>query len=447
MRQGSSGAMPRRSRGAAVTALVAAGILALSLAGIAGAQTVIQHFHNPAHGTAWSGWIQERIEKFEAENPGIEIELIIPAASVSADQFLTLIASGTPIDVSELVLRLAASVAAQGVYRDLRPFLERSTRLDFNDNVPVAREAMTLPDGTVWGVPVDLYVVPTHFNADMFASRGLVFPSELGTDWTFDAALEAAKRLTVDRSGDGVPDEWGTQTAYTLWVYRNGLENRGAPLFDRVIQPTRSRMNAPDVAEALTWIAELHTVHNVAHIDSGAYSGAFPQGIYGWSLGTGPNTHAILRDAGTNFAWGVALPIGGVKQGAYAAVNSLQIPRTSQNTEAAWRWIEFLLGTEESWLTFIEATGRLPANQQVMPTWLDSIVRLPNAPIGAENYLASAMHPDNYLDILSPHYARFDALAQPIITDVLRGLRSPQAALEEIHQQMTVIFSEAESQP
>lgn len=416
--------------------------LGLTLASQAATQTVIQHYHNPAHGPDWTNWLKDQIKRYEALNPDTKIELIVPASSVGADQFLTLIASGTPIDVSELVLRIGASVAAQGAYMDLRPFLRRSTKLSLEAYVPVARTAMTRPDGTVWGIPVDLYIVPTHYHAEMFANAGLPTPADLGTEWNFDAALTASKRLTMDRNGDGQMDQWGTQTGYTLWVYRNAFENRGAEWFDRDIEPTRSLLNTPKVSEALRWVADLHLVHNVADPASGAYSSAFPMGKYGWSLGTGPNTAKLLAQANADFKWGVALPIGGERQGAYTAVNSFQIPKTSKNPDAAWRWIEFLLSTDESWTSFINNTSRLPANQRIMPLWLRMIQSMPNAPEGAYNYILAAAHADNYLDILSPYYARFDQLAEPLIRSVLQGQRNPSAALEELHQKMTAMFNE-----
>src|SRR5690606_4858130 len=125
------------------------------------------------------------------------------------------------------------------------------------------------------------------------------------------------------------------------------------------------------------------------------------------------------------------LPIGGVRQGSYTAVNSFQIPKTSKNPEAAWKWIEFLIASEESGASYINVTGRLPANAQVMPMWLESITNEPNAPEGAENYIKAAMHPDNYLDILSPYYARFSSMADPLIREVITGERNARAVLEE----------------
>jgi multiple sugar transport system substrate-binding protein len=415
--------------------------LALASPHVVASQKVVHHFQNTAHGLGWLSWIREQIPRFEAQNPDVKIELSVPTTGGTADTFMVFIASGVSLDVSELVLRMASSVASQGGYMDLRPFLQRSSKISFDAYVPIARTAMTRPNGMIWGIPVDLYVVPTHYHAEMFARGGLATPAQLGTGWNFDAALTASKRLTIDRDGDGIPEEWGTHNAYTLWVYRNAFENKGAKMFDRDIEPTRSLLNTPKVIEALHWLADLHLVHNVAHFDSGNYSGEFPKGIYAWSLGTGPNTSQLLAQANADFRWGVALPIGGVKQGSYTAVNSFQIPVTSQNPDAAWRWIEFLTSSQESWQSYIAHTNRLPANQRFMTQWLRMIQSMPNPPEAVENYIEAAVHPDNYVDILSPHYARFEQIAYPLIrNEVLQGQRDPRAVLEELHQQMNALF-------
>ncbi|NLN19690.1 MAG: extracellular solute-binding protein [Firmicutes bacterium] len=406
------------------------------------AETLVRHFQNTAHGLGWLNWIKEQIPRFEAQNPDVKIELSVPTSGSTAEQFMVFIASGVNIEVSELVLRMASSVASQGGYHDLRPFLQRSSKVSFDNYVPVARTAMTRPDGMIWGVPVDLYVVPTHYHADMFAQAGLATPAELGKDWNFDAALAASKRLTIDRDGDGIPEQWGTHNAYTLWVYRNAFENRGAKMFDRDIEPTRSLLNTPKVIEALQWVADLHLVHNVAHFDSGNYSAELPKGIYAWSMGTGPNTSQLLLQANVDFRWGVALPIGGEKQGSYTAVNSFQIPVTAENTEAAWRWIEFLTSDPECIQSYIVHTNRLPANQKFMTQWMRVLQNTPNPPEGVENYIEAAIHPDNYVDILSPHYAYFEQTAYPLIrNEVLQGQRDPRAVLEQLHQLMTARFA------
>ena len=433
----------QRKQSALIYILTIVSLLMISFSGVAGARTVVNHFNHTAHGLGGLAWLKEMVPKFEAENPDIKIELTTPSTGGTAETFMVLAASGISIDVSELVLRMGASVASLGGYKDLRPYLQRSDKISLDAYVPIARAGVTRNDGLVWGVPVDLYVVPTHYHADMFAEAGLATPAEMGEGWDFDAAVMTAKRLTIDRSGDGIPEQWGTPRAFTFWVYGNAFENRTAPMFDRNINPTRSYLNTPEVAEAFQWMVDLHLVHNVADINGGVYSAEFRKGIYAWSLGAGPNAAEGMVQANATFRWGVALPIGGEKRGAYTAVNSFQIPTVSQNSDAAWRWIEFLVSSADSWDSFIANTSRLPAHQRYMNQWVKHIQRMPNPPENIDNYIQAAIRADNYLPVCSPHYSRFESQSNTLVTQVLRGQRDPMSVLEERHQFMTALFSES----
>ena len=298
--------MNKQRKQSALYILTIVSLLMISFSGCCGSQAVVNHFNNTAHGLGWRAWLKEMVPKFEAENPDIKIELTTPSTGGTAETFMVLAASGISIDVSELVVRMGASVASLGGYKDLRPYLQRSDKISLDAYVPIARAGVTRNDGLVWGVPVDLYVVPTHYHADMFAEAGLATPAEMGEGWDFDAAVMTAKRLTIDRSGDGIPEQWGTHRAFTFWVYGNAFENRNAPMFDRNINPTRSYLNTPEVAEAFQWMVDLHLVHNVADINGGVYSAEFRKGHLAWSLGAGPNAAEGMVQANATFRWGVA---------------------------------------------------------------------------------------------------------------------------------------------
>ena len=158
-------------------------------------------------------------------------------------------------------------------------------------------------------------------------------------------------------------------------------------------------------------------------------------------MGTGPNTsQLLLRQRRLPLGCGPAHRrrktrlLHGGKQ--------LQIPVTAENTEAAWRWIEFLTSDPECIQSYIVHTNRLPANQKFMTQWMRVLQNTPNPPEGVENYIEAAIHPDNYVDILSPHYAYFEQTAYPLIrNEVLQGQRDPRAVLEQLHQLMTARFA------
>lgn len=414
-------------------------VVVVACVNITMARTVVTHFNNTAHGLGWQAWLQEQAAIFEAENPDIKIEVTTPGSGGTAETFMVIMASGMSIDVSELVLRMGASVASQGGYKDLRPYLARSKKISLDSYVPIAGAAVTLPGGLVWGLPVDLLVVPTHYHAEMFAEAGMASPADLGTGWNYEAATATAKRLTIDRDGDGVPEQWGTHRAFTFWVYGNAFENRDAKMFDRNVNPTRSLLNTPKVQEALQWMVDLHVVHNAADIDGGVYSAEFPKGKYAWSLGAGPPLSMLMDQAKQTFKWGVALPIGDVKRGAYTAVCNFQIPTVSKHSDEAWRWMEFLVSSPQSWDSFIVKTSRLPAHQRYMNQWVKHIQRIPNPPENIDNYIQAAIRPDNYVPLSSPHYSRFETLSSSLVTQALRGQRDPKSVLEELQDRKSVV--------
>lgn len=408
---------------------------------IAGAQIVINHFHNPGHGQAWTEWIQERAREYEALNPGVKIDINVPGEAMGPSHFLTYLAAGVNMDVTELINAGAGQVAPHGLLTDLRPYFERDASVSLDDFVPAALNALTWTDGKIVGFPMDIYVVPTHFNADLFAQAGLPNPIDLDEDWTYDAALDAAKKITRDRDGDGELDQWGTNSGPRMWDYYTGVYNQGASWYDRPINPTESRLNSEKTVAALQWIADLYLVHEVhAPNTITTWSGGLQTGQIAWTTSEGPSVAAAMERAGVTFEWGVAMPIAGEKRGALVVSNSFQIPESAQNKDAAWEWIKFLGASMEGLTSFVAHTSRLPANLSAIPRWFDQVQALSNPPIGLENYVHAASHPDSFPTVMGAKAGEINSITTGIFNQVVTGEISPRAALEDAHQRVNLIL-------
>ena len=55
-----------------------------------------------------------------------------------------------------------------------------------------------------YAVPFALVNTVLYFNKDMFDAAGIAYPTD---DWTWEEFREAAKKLTIDKNGDGTPDQ------------------------------------------------------------------------------------------------------------------------------------------------------------------------------------------------------------------------------------------------
>jgi multiple sugar transport system substrate-binding protein len=198
-------ARARRRRSSRPPALGALSLLALvGCAGAsAGARTTLTVSN-------WADWSEQRLEDsyihaFSRTHPGVRVTLeAVTNGPEYRDRILTSIAAGAPPDVVQLDnIDIPAFVNA-GVLEDLAPYLERvGLRLSlFEPRVlAIFRRGPAL-----YAIPKDFTPMMIAYNKALFDEAGLPYPAG---DWTWDQFVAAAKRLTRDRNGDGVVDQWG----------------------------------------------------------------------------------------------------------------------------------------------------------------------------------------------------------------------------------------------
>lgn len=211
-------------------------------------------------------WIEEKIEEFEAEHPGVEIELVqVPWAELP-DKLGVNIAGGSwpdiaPVDISGSAVSI--DHIEQGVIEPLDDYFTEEELADFYDN---ALEAYTY-DGKLYGIPNSLTVHAMLLNLDLFEEAG-VDPPENG-QWTWEEFVDAAESLTFDRDGDGEIDVYGFSTYilpgyYEAWpfFYING----GQPLSDDLTEFT---FDSPEAIEAIQALADLKLEKDAAPTSMG----------------------------------------------------------------------------------------------------------------------------------------------------------------------------------
>jgi multiple sugar transport system substrate-binding protein len=158
----------------------------------------------------WADWSEQRLEDayihtFGRAHPGVRVTMeAVTNGPEYRDRILTSIAAGSPPDVVQLDnIDIPAFVDA-GVLQDLAPYLAR-VGLRTSDFEPRVL-AIFRRGSALYAIPKDFTPMVIAYNRDLFDRAGVPYPS---TDWTWEQFLAAAKRLTRDRDGDGVVDQWG----------------------------------------------------------------------------------------------------------------------------------------------------------------------------------------------------------------------------------------------
>jgi multiple sugar transport system substrate-binding protein len=197
--------VPRRHRPARTP-----GVRALPLLALIGCSGASAGGRTTLTVSNWADWSEQRLEDayihtFSRTHPGVRVTLeAVTNGPEYRDRILTSIAAGAPPDVVQLDnIDIPAFVNA-GVLEDLAPYLER-VGLGLARFEP--RVLAIFRRGTaLYAIPKDYTPMVIAYNKDLFDQAGLPYPP---ADWTWDRFVAAAQRLTRDRNGDGVVDQWG----------------------------------------------------------------------------------------------------------------------------------------------------------------------------------------------------------------------------------------------
>ena len=314
---------------------------------------------------------QEMLEQFHAEHPNIHV-FYTPDPENFQEKMLTDFQAGTAPDVFQGCCTHFPAWAQMGYTLDLGPYVEADLDEEtIQDWDPAQYRALFARDGQQFGLPKYHGAMALYYNKDIFDEYGVNYPN---ATWDHDDYLEAMKRLTHDRDGDGKTDLWGSMLDISwssLQIHANGW---GGTFVDPD-DPSRCLMCEPEAMNALEWIRArmwddkvmatpldvqnlwpryAFTNERVAMVEDGS-----------WAL------KDILVDAG--FRIGVALfPAGPVRRVTLATTDGFGIYAGARYPDAAWELVKFLIGKDYG-RAMARANFLQPARASLIDDWVGFI--------------------------------------------------------------------------
>lgn len=431
-----------------VLGLVAAGIVGSSggagtglapLAAAAVAQpsrpVTIVHYHHTWHGSPWRSYLSEMERAYEAAHPNVDIKIV----DVPGHEYLTKVsatsAAGLAPDILETYPDSAAPYLERGLILPLDSFVA-ADKIDMSVFIPQVVQDFTWRD-QLWSMPISTYPILTLYNASLLDESGLPEPYRLKDEWDWQAVIEYGRKLTVDKNGDGTPDQWGIKAYWSLNRWFIFVHQAGGSLYDRPVEPRESRFNTPPVRYALEWLCDLYFTYKVTSIELLDLAN---QNL-AISLSDGPTSFrspALLRRDSLLIPIGVApMPKGPDNSGTALFANGFQIASGSQHPQEAWEWVKFLTLNEANVLRFARLTARPPAMKKLVP---DYPGLLPAGAINGAAFAAISLYPKNVPDVVSKHTYEIEQAVNPLMLQVLRGELAPQAAQQKMHESVSAIL-------
>jgi multiple sugar transport system substrate-binding protein len=290
--------------------------------------------------------INNSVERFRKENPGIEVKLErLPAGDPYTEKILTEIAGGNPPDVMFCNAERFYEYAVKGILLPLNSYVTR-------DKFPVERFYKRIIEK--FSINGELYVLPrdvapvcvVFYNKDMFDAAGIAYPKN---DWNWNDLVSLGKALTKKNPDGkmtfGFTDDWSIWDTFVL--------SNGGKYVDDVKNPTRCMLDSPEAVGGLRFRQDLIYKYKIMPSPSqmtamggvGA-SDMFMQGNTAMFF-SGIWKTPFFRQI-TKFKWDAVMfpkAVGG-KNGFLCSGGGYSVLSKCKHPEEAWKLLTYLAGEE-----------------------------------------------------------------------------------------------------
>lgn len=338
-----------RPRLTAPAALLAAGLSASVTAAPAGAVD-LQFFFPLAVGAAAAGVVEQMVQTYMAENPGVNITAI--HAGGYSDTFtrtLTAVRGGTPPNLAILLSTDMFTLIDEDIILPWDDLVSAEEGQAWFGSFFPAFMNNSQTGGQTWGIPFKRSTPVMFYNRDAFRAAGLD-PDSPPATW--DEMVAAGRALTL-RDASGAVTQWGVRipsSGFPSWLMtglvasagQDGLANRDG---------TEVMFNTPETIAALSYLVSLSTEHGIMEpgiLDWGATPRAFLDGNAAMAWTTTGNLSMILREA--TFDVGVAMLPAKVRRGTPTGGGNFYIfqGQSPEQMQAAVDFVRWATAPEQS---------------------------------------------------------------------------------------------------
>lgn len=286
----------------------------------------------PVELTFWHGYteadgevLEGIVDDFNASQDEVVITTEINPWDVIDDTLLPALSSETGPDLVAMPAERFPAYASRGAFVDLTDFY--ADPANNAADVVEGGKAMTVVDGTSYGIPIGFVPLAIYYDKAAFEVAGI---TEAPSDW--EGWVEAAKVLTIDENGDGTPERYGVvipdHATVGNGVWPSLLWGGGG----EIVADGAAAIDSAENAETLAfWFdAIVNDKISPTGVDGIEADGLFSSGRAVMTFG-GPWMTFIAGDAGIDY--GIA-PIPAGPDGQAASAIGLTLSVTNQGDDA-----------------------------------------------------------------------------------------------------------------
>lgn len=378
------------------------------------------------------------VADWNSSHPAMQVEYVQGTWNSVHDYLITSFETGDVPDVFHYESSVIVDFAMRGYLADLGPMIDAEMREDILD---AAWATVTRPDGQVSGIPFLIESLIGLYDKNALERAGVV-PPTFEKPWTWTDLRSAARRLTVDTTGDGTPDRWGV--AIGLRNSGNIIMNLsvgfGGSFFKKegeryVVRVGQEERNLLGTLHGMFYDDRSMAPSSIGQTGAGMIPGFF-SGKYAMLIGIGAwSRQQLVENAPPGFRWGVIPPLKAQTQNAGMSIQTLSIPNASQHRAGAMEFIKFMLSRKNM--------ARLALSDWMLPS-RKSCLALPEfntVETGWDITSASVRYLTRGPWSGAPGYVEWKSrVANPVLQEFFAGRLGLEEAAERIEVESNVVL-------
>jgi ABC-type glycerol-3-phosphate transport system substrate-binding protein len=301
------------------------------------------------------------IAEFNETRPYITVESVYGGNLwTMRDKLLTAIAGEVGPDVSQIDQFWCAELADSGGLIKMGDLIAADPDVDPADFYDKVWETAIYND-EIWTMPFSFSNIVLYYNKALFQEAGLD-PEDPPETW--DELVEMGKQLTIDKDGDGIPDQWGLTFPLeanqgTVYYWLAFLWQNGGELFNEDF--TKSMFNEQPGVEALQfWIDLVHT-HQIVPL--APPEEGFTNGLIAMQCASTSSLSIYRQQLGYDL--GTAFMPKKEKYATGVGGANLAIFTTTPDVDASWEFVKWMTSQGIN-LRWSQASGYLPLRPAVV---------------------------------------------------------------------------------
>lgn len=404
-------------------------------------QTVVPEPRSPVHlsiAHSWDAVFWTRQVQFDTlfmqRHPNIIIHAENTPFAGYLQKYIAQAAGGTLPDIIYCQYAWGQQFIRPGLIEPLDDYISRQPDFHLED---FTRPSLGFyqRNGKQYGIAYDCGPYMLFYNKDLFDQAGIAYPTN---NWTLEDLKQAAIKITRGSGADKIfgllalPSPGDASMAPT-YLYPFGARYVNEPL------ETKSYIDQPEAIHAMEWWMELQLKYNAvpsADEKLALLQDAFTMGRAGMMNAGSWSTPNLTQNA--HFKWDITIwPQGPDKRVMGAAGSAYMMPKTTQNKDVAWVYLnEYLSSAGQTFMWGMTGRGS-PARKSAWPSYFASKF----APHGAKLvYEALSNYAVNEI-LYQPVTPRVTDAAQAIWDRVIARDIPVADALHQVAQQINPILA------